>query len=454
MELGEKTMLMDDKKPTDFIKDDINFLEYPIWMIDEQIYRETYTIKKERGTYELKSKEGLPTRFDKAVLYFLVSKIFKSANQVGHLKSTEIKITRYEIAKNVFLKETGLGKREYDRIMLALTRLKALTIKFEGVFYEGDCYTFRLFSLIDDVIFSKETKYLSIRLNQQYIKQLQETKYYKRINIDEYKKLKRPVAARLYEILTKTFKERELWPISVENLTEKLTIQKRKYPSQVLVLLRPAIADINKYTSLKVDFGFNLENRICIFKKMTTETPQPPETSLDNQHLLEELKTCGIGMKVAENVVQKYPSEKVEQAVVLLKQNQQKIKNVGAWLTSALEEDWTNEILFKQAITKEQIENELQKQREAEEAKVALDKLKQKHTLFIKTKVQSAFTALPEPLQEKLEEDFSRWLKTYGAGCNSVEDCRTSFLAEALIKKNERDFVSWQELDAKNSLPL
>lgn len=249
------------------IKDDINFLENPNWIVSKRDYVNQLFIQKDKGFYELKSSEGLPVRFDKLVLYYLLHKL--SLNNPTN--NTEIITTRYEIAKNVFFQEKNFSKAKYDRIMLALKRWKAITIKFEGVFLEAlNNFSVRYFAIIDSVILDKITKKLSIKFNDLYIKQLQETKFYKCINYDEYKKLSRPISTRLYEILQKKFLCECTWFVYIDSLAEQLTLGKRTYPSQILAALNPAISEINNQSSLKIEFSYNKETGICVFKKANT----------------------------------------------------------------------------------------------------------------------------------------------------------------------------------------
>ena len=193
------------------------------------------------------------------------------------LKSNRLVITRYKIARNVYANKS-FGKVHYDRIIRALEKWKSIVIKFEGIFYEGDNYTLRYFGVRDNVKLDKETRLLSLQFNEDYIKQIQESKFYKYIDFEEYKKLTKPISARLYEILIKTFKERDSWFIDIGNLAEKLTIEKREqaktyYPSDLLPNIKAAISEINKKTELKLELNYDKDKQICTFKKLTSAKP-------------------------------------------------------------------------------------------------------------------------------------------------------------------------------------
>ncbi len=252
------------------IKEDLNFLEYPNWVVsnrDTSKNSDTQQVQKvvfqqDNGFYEMKSSEGLPGRFDKVVLYYLIYKM-----QGNSIKSPEVITTRYEIAKNVLFQDKNFSKTKYDRIMLALKRWKAIYIKFEGIFFERDNHTIKYFSIIDFVSLDKKTNQLSIKFNDQYMKQLEESNFYRMINFHEYKKLTRPAAARLYEILMKEFIQTNLWCVDVMALGEKLTLEKRSYPSHIIGSVVPALEEINKNSTMCIEFDYDKKRLLCIFKK-------------------------------------------------------------------------------------------------------------------------------------------------------------------------------------------
>ena len=251
------------------IKEDINFLEYPNWVIDRKNKATQWNIKKNNGEYEILCPLGLPKHFDKIVLYFLLHKLYREKNLDSYLLTT----TRHEIAKNVFPYEKAFGTNRYKRIMDSLKKWNSVAINFEGVFYDGDEYRIKSFHIINECTLTPSSGELSIKFNESYVKQLKETKFYMLIDFEQYKKLHKTSSARLYEILVKNYKERNEWAISIQLLAEKLTFEKREgaqgyYPSDVLRYVKPGIQEINKKTDLEIGFNYNKETGICIFKKL------------------------------------------------------------------------------------------------------------------------------------------------------------------------------------------
>jgi hypothetical protein len=264
-----------------FIKDDINFLEYPNWIIDKRNEVTFWIIKKPNGcTYNIKSPEGLPSYFDKKVLYYLMHKLYTETN----LETYALTTTRYEIGINISPDGNRPSKKQYENIMDSLWKWKAIAIHFEGVFYEVEGYTVRFFSIIDEVVLNKRTGALSIRFNKSYIDQQRLSTFYKLIDFQKYKRFSSATAARLYELLIKNFKDRDAWPIGIQLLAEKMTMEKRcnakyYYPSDVMRHLKPAINEINKNTDIFIVLDYNKKTGVCIFKKGQKPKQYTPATT-------------------------------------------------------------------------------------------------------------------------------------------------------------------------------
>lgn len=271
---------MDEQK---MIKTDINFLEWPNWMVNRRSVQKKFVIEKQHGRYEIFSALGFPKHFDKVVVYFLLYKLGKETA----FEEYSIHSTRYEIAKNIF-GGSHFSANAYDRIMDALLRWKAITIKFKGVFYEGDRYTIRAFSIIDEFVLDPSSGQLTVKFSEAYVKQLKETQFYRYIDFEQFKKLHRDLSARLYEILVKNFKDRKTWPIGIELLAEKLTLEKhagtdRYYPSEILRKIKPALNEINKKTDLFVSLEYNSTNSTCVFNKQNKQKEIIPAYLCDNK---------------------------------------------------------------------------------------------------------------------------------------------------------------------------
>jgi hypothetical protein len=435
----------------EIIKEDINFLEYPNWVLDSRTKLKRLFIDKSNGIYEVISPEGMPTHFDKIVIYCVQYLLLSKTS----LASRELITSRYEIARNIF-KGKITGAYKFERIVKSLKKWKALYINFKGIFYEGDNYTERVFSVIDDIIHNPATKVLTIRFNEQYLLHLKETKFYRYIDFADYKRLTKAISARLYELLIKSFKQRDSWPINICNLAEKLTLEKRAkakeyYPSDVLIKLKPAIAEINDKTELKISLDYKKDNNLCIFRSIRSSerVNNPPklthdkDMSQETQSLVGILLTYGISKAKAIELINIYSESKVKHKIELLRQSNQAIKNVTAWLIKSLQEDWNVQAYNKQLEEKSIKEEKARKQKEQEELKKKIEILKGEFAEYKGAKAREIFDTLPDLLQENLSDQFVLWLKAYGTGPNDEESCRNAFLASILLKKDEQSFEKW-----------
>ena len=245
------------------IKDDINFLQNPNWVVAKKEVVKHLVIHNEFGSYEMTTacELGLPVRLDKTVLYFLKHKLLEN-----NLASLEVDTTRYEIAKNVFSNSGSFSQAKYQRLMESLKKWQLVSLFFWGSFYERDGYSDKKFSIIDDFEINSK-KRLIIRFNETYVRQLRETECYKIFNFAEYKNLITPVALRLYEILLKNFYENGSFYIDIRTLAEKLTIKKKSYDSQIVASIGPAVEEINSNTNLNIQFFFEKRLSLCVFRK-------------------------------------------------------------------------------------------------------------------------------------------------------------------------------------------
>jgi hypothetical protein len=144
-------------------------------------------------------------------------------------------------------------------------------VKFEGSFYDGKNYSSINFGVIDSWKIDKTTKNLHIRFSQEFLTMMMGKGFFKYINFAEFKKLRSPLATRLYEILCKSFHGRDTWEINAIKMSEKITMKER-FPAHIIPKIKTAVNRINRCT----DTQFLLETRqikagqtILCFKKQT-----------------------------------------------------------------------------------------------------------------------------------------------------------------------------------------
>lgn len=266
----------------DMVKQDINLLEYPLWFQDECeaersetgfIWRLSKGDDPEKKGFVLKTSFKPPVKTD---LIFVLYLLLESQRQSW---KDEIKISRYQVLKNCGL---GTDARWYERLEESLDRWEEVRLEFNGVFYNGQEYKTLHFGVIDSWGIDEKTKLLRVRFSPEYLSMVKDTSYCRFLDFNQIKKLRSPLATRLYQLLVKTFKNRDCWEIDSVLLAEKIPM-KKKYPAQIVLEIRPAVKRIYKYTDLKVTLEERRKGRgeiILIFRK---EATQPKEKSLEKK---------------------------------------------------------------------------------------------------------------------------------------------------------------------------
>jgi len=311
------------------VKQDINFLEYPNWVIAERGVVKNFQIVKDNGRYEISTAaDRLPGRLDKTVLYYLLFELFSNPNPGDAVVQT----SRYAIARGIA--NSTVNDQLYRQVMRALKRWHGIQIVFVGSFYDGTKEkSTRYFHVIDDVV--QIGKSLKVVFNKQFIEQTMNSNYFRNIDFNEYKRLKRPISVRLYEILSKTFSERDAWRIDSIKLGEKLTLS-YQYPSQIIRTIKPAINEINKNTDFDISIEFNhkKDQTIITFKKNDVS---------ETNYLSQAIKLISPNIEKDRGlleIIETFDGEwKVLRSAILFS-NMRSNANYKAFLKKALANDW------------------------------------------------------------------------------------------------------------------
>lgn len=244
------------------IKQDVNFLEYPLHVVDYQGSQQILEIKTDRGSFRLVSgaDDRLPSSEDRVILYYFMKKLMAS-NYSDHVVET----TRYQVCKDIW---DSQGKRYYDMVVKSLKRYTKLSAEFNNVFYENKHYNTKIFHIIDSTVI--EDGQLIVTFNKIFVDHMHKSHFYRMINYEEIKKLRSNTAIRLYEYM---IKQPLPFTIGIVKLGEKLTFpNKERFPSTILRRVNPAVEEINKKTSLKISMAYDQDARICRFTAMRPES--------------------------------------------------------------------------------------------------------------------------------------------------------------------------------------
>ena len=234
------------------IKQDINFLDKPLWFLDCR-NDELGIIWKDLDGYEYRCGYKIPDKIDMLILFYLMLKA-QTANY-----QTEIEVSRREVLKGCNLPMRD--NKYYERVEDSLKRWTNIAIEFHGTFYDNNKYLSMVFHIIETYKIDKETKLVKIRFSPDWLLKIKESQFFKYVSFEQYKHLKRPVSRRLFEILCTKFYGGDKWQIHVTKLGIKLGLSKRKvqtregkkeviYASDVLVAIKPAINEINRLATI------------------------------------------------------------------------------------------------------------------------------------------------------------------------------------------------------------
>lgn len=257
----------------DLVRHNINFFEYPLWFQDErlaEIQADGMTWKDLDG-FVYRSGYKVPIKTDAIFLLYLLLQSQKN----GYAE--EITLTRYQILRDCDL---DVNYQWYDRLKDSLKRWKMVGIEFAGTFYDGNNYQAINFGVIDSWSIHEKTKELKVVFSSSFIKMMLGKGFFKYVNFNEFKKLRSPLATRLYEILTKSYQGRDEWEIEACLLAQKIPMAER-YPAHIVPKIRVAVDRINRSTNMKFNFSTRRSKKdekkiILVFRKIlgTVSAPQ------------------------------------------------------------------------------------------------------------------------------------------------------------------------------------
>lgn len=401
--------------PNKHVKQDINMLEYPIWMQDEKlpskIPEDKGFIWKDREGYIYRCGYKVPTKLDIIYLMYLLYK----SQQLGWQE--EIELSRYEI-----LKACGYAScrpADYERLEDSLERWKMVGIKFKGTFYDGKKYIALSFGVIDTWKLDENTKKIKVRFNKEWLMRIKNSSYFKYLNFDQVRALRSPLAMRLYEILIKSFQSRDEWTINAQKLAEKIPM-KEKMVAHIIPKIKAAVNRINSKTNLTVKLEIERPKRgqaIFIFTRVTdlvlgqnliVERSYKDELPEKLNKLTELLPEKQREKKTIKNLIQKYllneGEEYVKRNILYANEKVKKQSSYRVFLEKALKEDWAFEWWEDQIsslLKKRKINNISEEEQKELELREKVEKLFESLSTEEKQKLMSrAREELPEDLRD------------------------------------------------------
>lgn len=354
---------------SDVIKQDLNFLEHPLWFQVSHSSKEN-TEWRDTSGYLYRAGYKAPDQLDMLFLLYMLM----CAQQNNYAPHQEF--SRYEI-----LKKCGcpINTQYVKRLEDSLKRWLHVSIEFQGSFYDGKNYLSMGFHILDHYCIRDSDKRVEIVFNPHYLQQLRQSSFFKYIHFNTYKILRRPVTRRLFELLVHQFKQRKQWSIELCELGQKLTLYTRRkrgedkgaiYPSDVLTAIKPAINEINRlatHIDRLIELGIDpqeiptvayevigKERRMIQFRKIAplVENPKtalhspqaisPPPAEPRIQELTGYLKNQTKAVcKIVTDAYYQYGYDYVKWHIFYA--NRKGYKNYAHYLQLALQHNWAQE---------------------------------------------------------------------------------------------------------------
>jgi len=417
---------MSEENTATLIKQDINFLEYPLWIQDKKKAEkmESGMVWRMDGGFLYKTTYKPPTKVDQIFLFYLLS---KSQEEDW---CDELELSRFEMLRAC---EMGTSKYWYDRLEDSLNRWMEVKVEFSGTFYDGEDYLSVNFRIVDLWALKKDDgKKLKIRFSKEWLSCIKNSNFFKHIKFDDIKALRSPLASRLHELLMKTFRGRDVWEIGAKKLADKIPM-KEKYPADIIPKIQTAIKRICEKTDLRVVLEVRKPERgkaILRFRRLSKEEDL---LFLDKGlffKLLEEVREDERD-KVEVQALLELWLEKLPFTVLkdkILYANEKAKKNYHGFLLTSLKEDWELEEKAKEGDEKTRtskrtkgIENKDEKNKDdAKRAKILL--------------ARSLFENFAEEKKEEIRKPLREKLLKQGTPQNAIDFALQVAIQEYMIK--------------------
>ena len=258
----------------EMVRQNINFMENPLWLQNQRAVN--HETKIDTDKYQYICTGTPPGKRDQVFLYYTMHQL--------ELKGwpNNLNLSYSQILKNCGM---SCGEKNRFRIHESMSRWEDVKIRFKGTFYDNRQYKILSFRIINSWYVLEGSNRLHINFAPEWVEALKNTTYYKYISFAEVKKIRSPLALRLYEILSKSFYKREQWEIGVFTLAKKIPLFE-KYASQIIRKIQQGVTALNKTTQFNITLEIQEKDRndaILIFKntRILTEDPAEKPSSLN-----------------------------------------------------------------------------------------------------------------------------------------------------------------------------
>ncbi|MDQ4078347.1 MAG: replication initiator protein A, partial [Chloroflexota bacterium] len=346
------------------VSDSRNVIGYEGWVVGKDGER-----RRQKWEVTGSTKVGLPTEFDERVFVALLA-ITASEGFV----SPKVPFSVYQV-----LKIMGLGQKQknYRKVERALDRLVGVTIFAEGAFWDNRRKAWVKTKSGFHII---EKYWLGYLEGEEHVREEEgvpgyviwskdiwesiEAGYIKRLDLDLFYSLERPLARRLYRFLDKRMQYQASYEIDIFDLAGRLGMTEYPKPSQVKRKLQPAfdelidrryleraeVVKVQGYTRIRFT---TVEEAAPRAEEAPTvgegepdaeEAEQEPDGGIDEE-VVAALVERGLSERVARRLVRCLERARILEKIAYLEwlqaEHPGQIRNPHGWLRRAIEEDYT-----------------------------------------------------------------------------------------------------------------
>lgn len=355
-------------------RDELNFAEFPLAALADTVPSGQKTLVYtdtifDRGRNEPVNRKltitasdeyGLPTALDDEVILGLVQLTAKS-----NFDTKKVHFTRYELIRELDWRDES---KSYERIEQSLRRWLGVTLYYDKAWWskEESCWVNESFHILEQVtLFDKERRERRRRANpgdglagkssfvwNEVVFNSFKSGYLKQLDFDLYKRLKSPVAKRMYRFLDKRFYHRSRLEFDLREFAcEKVGLSRNYHNGEIKRLLSGAIGELERAAflqELRPEERFLREARgvwKVVFVAASKRDSSRDAARGGDTGLVAEMVALGVTESVAADLVAEHGEAKAREKVayareLVCRKDKKVAKNPAGFLVSAIRGDF------------------------------------------------------------------------------------------------------------------
>jgi hypothetical protein len=424
-------------------RDELNLAEFPLALLTDQVPRDTKTLIFQDQLFDPQSRGvvvrkvtvtgsdayGLPTAVDDEIILALIQ-LTKYTNNFSERK---VPFTRYALID--LLGWHGTGK-DYKRIEESLNRWMGVTLYYENAWWNkrDQSWDSVKFHILDNVWLADPSRRRARKRSGQQDLALStftwnevvfrsfQAENLKRLDLEIYFALKRPIAKRMFRFLDKRFYHRRRWEFDLNEFAfEHIGLSRNYNAGQVKRKLQPSIDELTAVGFLEPmgrEERFPKKGRgwqIAVVRNVPQARPKAEEVG--EADLARELVARGVTPRRAADLIERHPAERIRAKLETFdwlkgSKDRRVFRNAAGFLVKSIDEDYAPPPGFESQASREaRLGEEAARRRRVEDA----ERRRQAEEEAEEQVIASFWDALDEAEQDQLRQEAlagaDRWLK-------------------------------------------